>query len=116
MVLKQKIIFLRGWKSASLEAFAATQAMPKKEAQLLFKSSLYINKDENVHSYEVRGIQVKLMKRDRDREREKREREERKKRKREGKKRDREGERQRERERLRERVCVCINSSAPKCI
>jgi len=29
MVLKQKIIFLRGWKSASLEAFAATQAMPK---------------------------------------------------------------------------------------
>ena len=29
MVLKQKKIFLRGWKSASLEAFAATQAMPK---------------------------------------------------------------------------------------
>jgi len=29
MVLKQKVIFLRGWKSASLEAFAATQAMPK---------------------------------------------------------------------------------------
>jgi len=30
MVLKQKKNFLRGWKSASLEAFAATQAMPKK--------------------------------------------------------------------------------------
>jgi len=30
MVLKQKKKFLRGWKSASLEAFAATQAMPKK--------------------------------------------------------------------------------------
>jgi hypothetical protein len=30
MVLKQKIIFLRGWKSALLEAFAAMQAMPKK--------------------------------------------------------------------------------------
>jgi hypothetical protein len=30
MVLKQKKKILRGWKSASLEAFAATQAMPKK--------------------------------------------------------------------------------------
>jgi len=50
MVLKQKIIFLRGWKSASLEAFAATQAMPKKNFShvLILSSSMNIRKKSNI--------------------------------------------------------------------
>ena len=47
---KAKKNFLRGWKSASLEAFAATQAMPKKG---LNKSTIELTKKESKYLKEL---------------------------------------------------------------